>query len=94
MKRKVLKMRRIKKTFVYSQVEIIDKLTHQVLVAEKREGKQDETTVAIDYIKNNGYNPNLGITITELSETYVMSSEDFMKHGEKIEEEITEKEGN
>lgn len=80
-------MRRMKRTFDYSTVKIVDRKTKEVLLEEKREGKQDEAAVAIAYIKENGYNPNLEITIEEMSETYVMSAEDFMKYGEKIEEE-------
>ena len=90
MKRKVMTMRRIKKTFTYSQIKVIDKKTKEVLLEDKREGKQDEASVAIAFIKENGYNPNLEITITEVSETFVMSAEDFMKHGEKIEDEKTD----
>lgn len=83
-------MRRIKKTFTYSNVKVVDKKTKEVLLEDKREGNQDETKVAVDYIKEHGYNPNLEITITEASDTYVMSAEDFMKHGEKIVEEKTD----
>jgi len=83
-------MRRVKKTFTYSNVKIVDKKSKEVLLEDKREGKQDEAKVAIDYIKDNGYNPNLEVTIEEISETFVMSAEDFMKHGEKIEDEKTD----
>lgn len=82
-------MRRVKKTFIYSKVKIVDKTTKEVLLEDKREGLQDETKVAVDYIKENGYNSNLEITITEVNEIYVMSAEDFMKYGEKIEDEKT-----
>lgn len=85
-------MRRIKKTFTYAQVKVVDKKTKEVLLEDKREGKQDEATVAIAFIKEHGYNPNLEITITEVNETFVMSAEDFMKHGEKIEAEKTDNE--
>ena len=90
MKRKLSTMRRVKKTFTYSNVKIVDKKSKEVLLEDKREGKQDEAKVAIDYIKDNGYNPNLEVTIEEISETFVMSAEDFMKHGEKIEDEKTD----
>lgn len=90
LKRKVTKIRRVKKTFTYSAVKIIDGTTKEVLLEDKREGKQDESKVAVDYIKEHGYKPNLEITITEESRTFVQSAECFMEHGEEIIEEKTD----
>ena len=82
-------MRRIKKTFNYSNVKVVDTKTKEVLLEDKREGKQDEAKVAIDFIKSNGYNPNLEITVKEEEVVYTMSAEDFMKYGELVVEEKT-----
>lgn len=86
-------MRRTKHTFKYSHVKVSDKKTGQVLVDEKVEGKVSVDDVVVDYIKKNGYNPNLEIKVEPIKRTFVMSAEDYMKYGEEIvdsnEEQVT-----
>ena len=77
-------MRRIKKTFIYSEVKVLDRKTREVLLSDKREGKHTVDSVALDYIKEKGYNPNLEISVVEVEKTFTQSAETFMKYGEEI----------
>ena len=76
-------MRRVKKDFHFSTVKITHFETGEILQEFKVDGKIDKSTVARRYFKKNKYLP-IKIEVQDLKETYVMSGEDFMEHGEKF----------
>ena len=85
-------MRKIKKQFNYTEVKVLE----SGLIADEYivEGKVEENAVLAKHVREHGYKQDLSAEITTVSETYVMTAEDFMKYGEKVVEENVEDEEN
>lgn len=78
-------MRRIKKAVKKTKVQIIKKDSGELILDETLIGSYSLTEVAINYFKGNGYDSNIEIEATEITDEYTMSVEDFIKYGELIE---------
>lgn len=77
-------MRRVKKDFNFTTVTITNLETKEVVSTHKVDGKTTKEREVKAFFKDNKFLP-IDITLEETKATFVMSGEDFMKYGTKIE---------
>lgn len=78
-------MRRIKKQFKYTKVTGTN-MEGVELLSKNYSGKVDAGKVMKDYLKDNEYTP-MELEFDEVTETRVMSAEDFMKYSTLLTDE-------
>lgn len=78
-------MRRVKKQFRYTKVVGTDP-EGTVVINKNYTGKVDASKVMKDYLKDNEYQP-LELELEEVTETRVLSGEDFIKYSTIIEDD-------